>query len=426
MTPAYLPARRERLGAALAPSDALLLIGAGDPVPLPEGTDQTYPYRAHAEYVFAAGLECPGGVVAYDPREGAAGWRAFVPPVTEAERVWCGVRAREGEDVAGLPAWLAARPGRSIAALGAPVPGVTADAAATEAARLACAEVRRPKDAHELDLIGRAVAATSAGFARLPDLIRPGVTERTLQIELEAAFQRAGADRTGYGTIVGAGPNAAVLHFEPSARAAAAGDFVLVDAGAEVQRYVADVTRTYVAGTPTGFQRDLHAAVRQAQERAIARCVPGAEWKQIHLAAAVDLTAGLVAMGILRGQPESLVEQEVHALFFPHGLGHLVGLGVRDASGLARGRTRDPRPSLRSLRMDLPLAEGFVVTVEPGLYFIPALLEDPARRERHRGTVNWSLVDAHLGIGGVRLEDDVLVRAGGPEVLTAGIPKALA
>ncbi len=426
MTPAYLPARRKRLEAALAPADALLVIGAGDPVPLPEGSDQTYPYRAHAEYVFAAGLECPGGVVAYDPREGAAGWRSFVPPVTEAERVWCGAHPREGEDVAGLAAWLGARKGRKIAVLGAAVSGATADAAATEAARLAYAEVRRPKDAHELDLLGRAVSATAAGFARLPELIRPGVTERTLQIELEATFQRAGADRTGYGTIVGAGPNAAVLHFEPSGRAVAPGDFVLVDSGAEVQRYVADVTRTYVAGTPTGFQRDLHAAVRHAQERAIARCVPGAEWKQIHLAAAVDLTAGLVAMGVLRGQPESLVEQEAHALFFPHGLGHLVGLGVRDASGLARGRTRDPRPSLRSLRMDLPLAEGFVVTVEPGLYFIPALLQDPSRRERHRDAVNWTLVDAHLELGGVRLEDDVLVRAGGPEVLTAGIPKSLA
>ena len=425
MTPAYLFARRERLSAALAPSDALLVIGAGEPVPLPEGSDQTYPYRAHAEYVFAAGSECPGGVVAYDPRERAAGWRSFVPPLTEAERVWCGSQPREGEDVAGFAAWLDARKGRSIAALGAPVPGVNADAAATDAARLTYAEVRRPKDAHELDLLGRAVAATTAGFARLPDLIRPGVTERTLQIELEVAFSHAGANRTGYGTIVGAGPNAAVLHFEPSNRAVAPGDFVLVDAGAEVERYVADVTRTYVAGTPTGFQRDLHAAVRHAQENAIARCVPGAEWKQIHLATAVDLTAGLVAMGILRGRPESLVEQEVHALFFPHGIGHLVGLGVRDASGLARGRTRDPRPSLRSLRMDLPLADGFVVTVEPGLYFIPALLQDPVRRDHHCDTVNWSLVDAHLKIGGVRIEDDVLVRAGAPEVLTAGIPKAL-
>lgn len=426
MDPAHLSARRARLAAALAPADTLLVIGAGDPVPLPEGSDQTYPYRAHAEYVFAAGGECAGGIVAYDPREGGAGWHSFVPPVTEAERVWCGARPRAGEDVAGFPAWLGARSGRRIAALGAPVAGVPADPAATEAARLACAEVRRPKDAHELDLIGRAVTATTAGYTRLPDLIRPGITERALQIELEAAFQRAGATRTGYGTIVGTGPNAAVLHFEPSGRAAAAGDFVLVDAGAEVDRYVADVTRTYVAGTPSGFQRDLHAAVRQAQERAIARCVPGAEWKQIHLAAAEDLTAGLVAMGLLRGRPDSLVEQEVHALFFPHGLGHLVGLGVRDASGLARGRTRDPRPSLRSLRMDLPLAEGFVVTVEPGLYFIPALLQDPARRERHRDAVNWPLVDAHLGIGGVRIEDDVLVRAGGPEVLTAAIPKALA
>jgi Xaa-Pro aminopeptidase len=253
--------------------------------------------------------------------------------------------------------------------------------------------------------------------------VRPGVTERELQIELEAGFFRAGATRTGYGTLIGSGPNSAVLHFEPTTRTVRAGDFVLVDAGAEIDRYMADVTRTYVAGPAPAFQRDLHQIVLDAEERAIARCVVGAEWKAIHLAAAVDLVAGLVTLGLMRGAPEDLVEQETHTLFFPHGLGHMVGLGVRDGSGLFPGRTKDPRPSLRSLRMDLPLAAGYVVTVEPGLYFIPPLLNDPVRRTRYRDCIDWTMVDRHLALGGVRIEDNILITDGAPEVLTRNIPK---
>jgi Xaa-Pro aminopeptidase len=216
-----------------------------------------------------------------------------------------------------------------------------------------------------------------------------------------------------------------VLHVEPSSRLVAEGEFVLVDAGAEIDRYTADVTRTYIAGKPTSFQRDLYDVVLGAQQRAIARCVNGAEWKVIHLGAAVDLVDGLVRLGVMRGVPDTLVEQEAHTLFYPHGLGHMVGLGVRDASGLFPGRHKDPRSSLRTLRMDLPLASGYVVTVEPGLYFIPPLLNDPVRRERYRDAVNWRLVDTHIGLGGVRIEDNVLVTDAGPEVLTQAIPKSL-
>jgi len=128
-------------------------------------------------------------------------------------------------------------------------------------------------------------------------------------------------------------------------------------------------------------------------------------------------------MGLMRGTPESLVEQGAHTLFFPHGLGHLVGLGVRDASGRLPGRVEDHSPALKNLRMDLPLAPGYVTTVEPGLYFIPAILNEPQRRKRYRTCVNWSLVERHLGIGGVRIEDSVLVTDRQPEVLTVGIPQ---
>jgi Xaa-Pro aminopeptidase len=189
---------------------------------------------------------------------------------------------------------------------------------------------------------------------------------------------------------------------------------------------VCDVTRTYVVGdAPTPFQRDLYQIVLSAQQRAIAACRPGEEWKEIHLRCAVDLTAGLIELGVMHGAAESLVEQEAHTLFFPHGLGHLVGLGVRDASGTLPDRPKDPRPCLRTLRTDLPLAPGYVITVEPGLYFIPALLNDPVRRERFRDCVNWAIAEQHLGIGGVRIEDNLVITTGEPENLTAAIPRML-
>lgn len=419
----FLSQRRARIAAALPLEDAILVVGAGQPVPLPEGSDQTYPFRAHAEYFYLTGLECAGGIVTYDPRDGA--WTSFVPEVTEGERVWEGREQSPGTLLKEFAPWLAARATRRIAQLGAPVPNVASDVGLTDRVRAALQHARRPKDAGEVAQIRRAVDATARGYARMAEILRPGLTERALQIELEAEFFRGGGTRPGYGTIVGGGPNAAVLHFEPSSRVIQPNEFVLIDAGAEIDRYMADVTRTYVAGTPTQFQRDLYQTVLAAEERAIARCVPGAEWKDIHFAAAVEMVAGLVAMGIMRGAPESLVEQEAHTLFFPHGLGHMVGLGVRDGSGLAPGRTKDPRPSLRTLRMDLPLAPGYLVTVEPGLYFIPPLLNDPARRTRYRDCVNWPLVEQHLHLGGVRIEDNVLVTDGAPDVLTKGIPKAL-
>jgi Xaa-Pro aminopeptidase len=395
-------------------------------VPLPENTDQTYPFRAHSEFFYVAGVECAGAIAAFDPQDGPrAGWRLFVPDVTEDERVWSALAQCEGEPLAALPAWLTGRRGRPLALLGAPLPGVRADAALTAKVREAFTHARRPKDDRELVTLRRAAQAAAAGYARAAAVIAPGVTERAVQIELEAEFFRHGAQRTGYGTIVGTGPNAAVLHFEPTDRAARAGEFVLIDAGPELDRYVIDVTRTYVAGRPSAFQRDLYQVVLAAQQRAVERCVAGAEWREVHLRCAVELTAGLVSLGLMRGAAESLVEQEAHLLFFPHGLGHLVGLGVRDASGNLPGRAKDPRPSLRTLRVDLPLAPGYLVTVEPGLYFIPAILRDPRRREKFRDAVAWHKVEPHLALGGVRIEDNVLVTDGAPEVLTAAIPKTL-
>jgi Xaa-Pro aminopeptidase len=421
-----LAARRERAIRAMQLDDAVILIGAGEPVPLPEGSDQTYPFRSHAEFVYFTNRESVGGVLAADVQAGVAReWLELAPDPTERERVYDGRETPGTTPLTALAPWLAARRGRTIVALGAALPGVRADEERSLHARAALVHARRVKDAGELSLIRRAAAATAPAYASLRERIRPGVTERQLAIELDADFCRAGASRPGYATIVGAGPNAAILHSMPTARAARAGDFVLVDAAAEVERWMVDVTRTFCVGAPSAFQRDLHQVVLNAQQRAVAACVPGAEWKEVHLGAARDMVAGLVAMGVMRGSAESLVERNAHLLFFPHGVGHMVGLGVRDGSGSQPGRAKDPRACLENLRMDLPLAAGYVLTVEPGLYFIPYLLRDAARRERHRDDVNWALVDEHIEIGGVRIEDSVHVTENGPENLTGAIPRAL-
>jgi Xaa-Pro aminopeptidase len=421
-----LAARRARAIAAMQLDDAILLVGAGEPIPLPEGSDQTYPFRSHAEFVYLSDGESVGGVLAADVKGGTAReWVEFAPEPTERERIYDGREAPAATPLSALAGWLAARRGRPLVALGAPLVGVRADEERSSQARAALLHARRAKDPAELARIRRAAAATAPAYAKLRERIRPGATERELAIEIDADFCRAGASRPGYATIVGAGPNSAILHQMPTARPVRAGDFVLVDAAAEVERWMVDVTRTFCAGAPSPFQRDLHRVVLEAQERAVAACRPGAEWKEVHLAAARDMVQGLVDMGVMRGDPSSLVERNAHLLFFPHGVGHMVGLGVRDGSGSQPGRARDPRPCLENLRMDLPLAEGYVLTVEPGLYFIPYLLRDPSRRERHAGDVRWDLVDQHLGVGGVRIEDTVHVSADGPENLTLAISKAL-
>jgi Xaa-Pro aminopeptidase len=254
-------------------------------------------------------------------------------------------------------------------------------------------------------------------------LLESGRTEREIQVELEAEFFRNGADGLAFDSIVGGGPNAAVLHFAPTGRPFRDGELVLIDAGGEVRGYASDITRTYVVGGRfSPEQAELHEIVRAANAAATERCTVGTEWLDVHRTAGLVIAEGLVELGLLRGEPEALVDQGAQSVFFPHGVGHMLGLGVRDAGGTLRGREPDPDAFPR-LRVDLPLRAGFVMTVEPGIYFVPALLRDPEFRERHRDAVDWDRAEALVDLGGVRIEDNVLVTPAGPEVLTADLPQ---
>ena len=403
--------RRAAAAAAWDGGDAVVLVAAGDEIPVPGRGDRAYPYRAHSEYLYLTDRERPGGVLAFDPGEG---WIEFVVPVTADELLWTGLEGdREGVPDGTRPrdeleGWLAGRPASRLGATGDPDDGL----------RNELIRVRRPKDDDELERMRIAEAATRAGFAELAGLVEPGRTERELQVALEAAFLRSGGDFLAFESIVAAGDHSAVLHFAPTTRELEAGQLLLVDAGAEYRGYASDVTRTYaVGGELDARQRIVWETVLRAGEAAIAACRPGVEWREIHRTAALVSAEGLVELGVLRGTPETLVESGAVTLFFPHGVGHMVGLGVRDA-GFASDEAREPAPGLPRLRLDIPLQPRHAWTVEPGIYFVAPWLA----RHRERRDVDWDRVDDLLGFGGVRIEHNVLITEDGCEVLTAAIP----
>ncbi len=441
--------RRLRVEAAWSSAefDGPVLIPASLPIPI-DGTDQFHEFHAHPEFQYLTGVAEPGAALAWEPGDG---WTLFAPSLSVEDLVWMSAPPSADElaaetgvsrsvDRSELAGWLESRRGRGMALLGsrdvelrATEYGVESwssleavvDEEATERLGKALAELRRAKDAVELDRMTRAVDAAVFGHLAAQRLARHGLTERALQIEMEAEFFRRGGARTAYGSIVGSGPNSAILHGTPGERVMSDGELVLIDAGAEIEGYASDVTRTFpVSAEFTGIQRDLYNVVLAAQQEAIAGAGPGVEYKSLHMQASATIAQGLVDAGILRGSVEELVAADAHALFFPHGLGHMLGLSTHDCAGYLEGRVPEDRFGLAYLRTDLPLAPGYVVTIEPGIYFVPALLTDPARRERYAEMVNWDVVDGLLDFGGIRIEDDVLITGDGCEVMSEALPKS--
>ncbi len=259
------------------------------------------------------------------------------------------------------------------------------------------ATLRLTKDRDELEVLSRAAAVTASGHLAAMRSARPGLMEYELQAELEAAFRRGGSRRNGYESIVASGANACILHYVNNDRRMRSGDLVLIDAGAELDMYTADVTRTFpVSGRFTLEQREVYQIVLRAQKAAVRNTRSGRAWTAPHRAAQRVIVDGLKALGILRGAPARLPKKEAYRPWFMHGTSHWLGMDVHDVGGYQDG---DEKP--------FKLRPGMVLTIEPGLYFSP---RDQRVPKRYRGI-------------GVRIEDDVLVTRNGPRVLTAGVPK---
>jgi Xaa-Pro aminopeptidase len=221
-----------------------------------------------------------------------------------------------------------------------------------------------------------------------------------------------------------------VLHNNHYHHAIQPGDLLLADVGAETESgWAADVTRTWaVAGKFSPTQRDIYEVVLAAHDLCIENARPKVEYRELHLLACGAIAAGLIDLGILKGNAEDLVEMDAHALFFPHGIGHILGLDVHDMedlgdlAGYEEGRVRSDRFGLGYLRLDRPLRSGMAVTIEPGFYQVPAILQDLERREKYKNVVNWERLEEFSDVRGIRIEDDVLITETGAEILTAALP----
>jgi Xaa-Pro aminopeptidase len=256
-------------------------------------------------------------------------------------------------------------------------------------------ELRLRKDAHEIDRLRAAATLSIQGHLAGVAEMRAGTGEWTVEAAVNGAFRRGGGSGPGYETIVGSGPNACVLHYVANSRTMEAADLVLLDAGAELNLYQGDITRTYpVGGVFSGEQRAVYEVVNRARDAAVEVVAPGVTIADVHRTAVGVLVEGLVSLGVLEGDVEELVANDAHRPWFPHQTSHWIGLDVHDPGDYAReGASRVLEP-------------GMAFTVEPGLYF-PEGSEGGAA--------------PFAGIG-VRVEDDVVVTEAGRENLTGALP----
>lgn len=291
----------------------------------------------------------------------------------------------------------------------------------------AIAQVRLTHDEAALrELLQAAACTVQAHLAGMMSTPR-AKTEAMVRGAMEGVIM-AQNHSCAYGSIVTI--HGEVLHNVHYDNPLQPGDLLLVDVGSETPNgWAADVTRTWpVSGQFSPTQRDIYDVVLAAHDACIDKVRPGVEYRDVHLLAATAIAAGLVDLGILRGKPEDLVEMDAHALFFPHGVGHLLGLDVHDMedlgdlAGYEAGRSRSDRFGLSFLRLNRPLKPAMLVTIEPGFYQVPAILNDPQNRSKYENVVNWDKLAQFSDVRGIRIEDDVLVTQEGHEVLTAALP----
>ena len=259
----------------------------------------------------------------------------------------------------------------------------------------------------------------------------PGLYERDIAGAMEGLVLAKGS-RMSFPTILTI--HGQILHNHNYQNRMKAGDMILNDSGVESPlHYASDITRTFpVSGTFTDRQKEIYQIVLQAQEHAIRMIKPGVEFREVHFQASLQLANGLKELGLLQGDMAAAVQAGAHALFFPCGVGHMLGLDVHDMEALGEdyvGYTdsikRRPGFGWRSLRLAKALEPNFVVTVEPGIYFIPELVQQWKQENKFSEFIKYNKVETYLDFGGIRIEDDVLITSSGNRILEPLIPKTI-
>lgn len=414
--------------------------------------DNVYPYRQSAHLMYYVGLTEPGLFLMSYPGEGRD--VLYGKPVTMDDVIWCGPRPSleelgasagidevapvaqladdlraaldTGETVHYLPPFqrevvvtlsdLLGRSGAEI--LGGPSPSLIR----------AVAEQRLVKGPEEVAEIEEALMVTARAYRGAMEAIQPGLFEREIAGLIQGVALAEAREQSFLPIVTVRGE---VLHNESRHERLKDGQLMIIDSGAESARgYASDITRTFpVSGRFSARQRAIYDVVLASQRAAIRATRPGATYLDVHLTAARVIAEGLTAEGLMRGDPDEAVAAGAHALFFPHGLGHALGIDVHDMEdlgdvvGYGEEGARSEQFGLNFLRFARELKPGYVMTAEPGIYFVPALIDQWAQAGTCEAFIDFEALAGWRDFGGIRIEDDVLVTETGSRVLGPPIPK---
>jgi Xaa-Pro aminopeptidase len=293
----------------------------------------------------------------------------------------------------------------------------------------AVVKMRSTKDADEIALIERACDVGYEMHTTAQRLIKPGVTERYIGGQVDG-IARSLAQGVSFATIFS--QHGEIMHGNPSDAPLEAGRLALCDAGCELDDYCSDNTRTMpVNGRFTQRQLEIYTIVEACHDYVLEVAKPGVKYADVHFAVCRLMTERLKELGLMKGNTEEAVRAGAHAMFLPHGLGHMMGMDVHDMEGLGQiyvGFDEETRPNLEQfgtncLRMGRKLEEGFVVTDEPGIYFIPALIDEWKASGHCAEFLNFDKLETYKDFGGIRIEDDLLITHDGCRFLgTKRIP----
>lgn len=419
--------RRKALMAQMVPNSIAILPAAAVAV---RNRDVEHVYRQDSDFQYLSGFPEPEAVIALIPGREHGEYVLFCRERNPERELWDGLRAgQEGavrdfgaddafpisdiDDI--LPGLIEGRDRvyssigshpefdrhlmdwinsiRSKARLGAQPPNEF------EALDHLLHDMRLYKSAAEIKVMRRAADISARAHVRAMQACRAGLHEYSLEAELDYEFRKGGAKMPAYGSIVAAGRNACILHYQQNDAVLRDGDLVLIDAGCEIECYASDITRTFpVSGRFSPEQKAIYELVLEAQQAAFAAIGPDKHWNQAHEATVQVITQGLVRLGLLKGEVDELIARDAHRAFYMHRAGHWLGLDVHDVGEYKVGgewRVLEP---------------GMTLTVEPGIYIAPD---------------NLSVAKKWRGIG-VRIEDDVVVTKKGCEILTEAVPKSVA
>ena len=406
--------RRTRVFTQMQPNSALLLFSE---IEKRRNNDCTYPFRQDSYFWYLTGFNEPNAALLLLKTEQAEKAIIFLRPRDPLLETWNGRRL----GVERAPQQLNVNEAYSIEEFATVLPKILknltalyyvpeihtwGDKLVTESAvsfneildwRPMLSEMRLIKSPNEIRLMQQAGQITALGHIKAMQTTRPNRFEYEIESDILHEFNRHCARFPSYNSIVAGGSNACILHYTENDRPLNDGDLVLIDAGCEFAMYAGDITRTFpVNGKFSQPQREIYDLVLKAQKRAIELLVPGNSIKQANDEVIRIKTQGLVDLGILKGDVDTLIEQQAYRQFYMHGLGHWLGLDVHDVGSYGQDKQRI-------------LEIGMVITVEPGIY----ISEDADVPEQYRGI-------------GVRIEDNLLMTEYGNKILTAAAPKEIA